>query len=140
LRAYADSCVVIYFVEGPDEIRGQLARSFEALDDAPLCVSDLVRLECRVAAVRARDHSLLEEYDQFFANADFITLDRAVYDLATELRAEHRLKTPDAIHVAAAIAKWLRRVLDERPTPRGTRTARPDPCPAVKPQTRSSAS
>ena len=30
-------------------------------------------------------------------------LSRVVFDLATDLRARHRLKTPDALHQAAAI-------------------------------------
>lgn len=34
----------------------------------------------------------------------FVPLNKAVFDLATELRAQHGLKTPDALHLAAAIS------------------------------------
>jgi predicted nucleic acid-binding protein len=48
---------------------------------------------------------LLGRFDQFFARPEIRTLDlsRAVFEQATELRAQHRLATPDALHLAAAI-------------------------------------
>ena len=33
-----------------------------------------------------------------------VPLDARAFDLATELRAQYRLKTPDALHLAAAIS------------------------------------
>lgn len=51
------------------------------------------------------DDNLLGLFDLFFIShdAESIPLTRKVFDLATELRAGYRLKTPDAIHLAAAI-------------------------------------
>src|SRR5258708_3784388 len=66
-------------------------------------LSDLVRLECRVGPLRQGDQATLARFDQFFASAFIGPLTSAIYDLATELRASHRFKTPDALHVAAAI-------------------------------------
>lgn len=39
----------------------------------------------------------------FFAACEFVDLNRAVFDLAAVLRAESNLKTPDALHLAAAM-------------------------------------
>jgi predicted nucleic acid-binding protein len=48
---------------------------------------------------------LLKDYDEFFAEAvaEIAALSRAIVDRATELRARHQFKTPDAIHLAAAV-------------------------------------
>ena len=34
---------------------------------------------------------------------DFVPMNRAVFDRAAELRARHRIKTPDALHLSAAL-------------------------------------
>ena len=41
-------------------------------------------------------------YDQYFAACHMAPLDRKVFDLAARFRVENRLKTPDALHLAAA--------------------------------------
>lgn len=68
-------------------------------------VSDLTRLECRVFPLRAGDQDLLDRYEAFFSLGDVgrAKIDDSVFDLATDLRARHHLKTPDALHLAAAI-------------------------------------
>ena len=70
-----------------------------------MAYSDLIRLECRVSPLRRGDQALLARFDAFFGLPDQrnIALNTAVFDLATELRAMHRLKTPDALHLSAAI-------------------------------------
>jgi uncharacterized protein len=45
----------------------------------------------------------LQNFDRFFAACEIIALNRAVFDQATLLRAQSHLKTPDALHLAAAI-------------------------------------
>lgn len=103
---YWDSCVAIYRVENVAPWATTLAQWLALLEaGASLYVSDLTRMECRLAPLRAGNRELLERYDDFFAQPDLATaaLSRAVFDRATALRAAHRLKTPDAIHLAAAI-------------------------------------
>jgi uncharacterized protein len=70
-----------------------------------LVVSDLTRMECRLKPLREGDDALLADYDQFFAYSvtETLALSREVIDRATEIRAEYGIKTPDAIHLAAAI-------------------------------------
>jgi predicted nucleic acid-binding protein len=105
---YLDSCIVIYLTEGSAEMRErinrQLLRSAEA---APIVAfTDLSRLECRVKPLASGNATLLADYDSFFATPGYVkcAIDTATFDVATELRARHSLKTPDALHLAAAIA------------------------------------
>jgi len=61
----------------------------------------LVRLEARLLAVREKNSPQIKLYDDFFSACNFVDLNRSVFDLATSLRAENNLKTPDALHLAA---------------------------------------
>lgn len=104
-KLYLDSCIVIYYVEQhPDYFAPVDARINTG--DHQITVSDLCRLECLVHPLRTGDAARLTAFNQFFTADDlYITpCSSRVFDLATELRARHRLKTPDALHLAAAIA------------------------------------
>lgn len=60
-RVYLDSCAVIYLLEGEPELSlamGALMKEEGA--EAEFCVSDLTRLECRVAPLREQDTELLD--------------------------------------------------------------------------------
>jgi uncharacterized protein len=48
---------------------------------------------------------LLKDFDDFFEGAVkvIVGLSREVVDLATRIRAQYGFKTPDALHLAAAI-------------------------------------
>jgi predicted nucleic acid-binding protein len=71
-----------------------------------LTASDLTRMECRVKPLREGNVDLLKDYDDFFASAvaKIMALSREVMDRATEIRARYSFKTPDAVHLAAAVA------------------------------------
>jgi len=107
-RVYLDSCIVIYLHEGTADLQAAIRdRLLPPSGNRPILnVSDLTRLECRVRPLRQTDTSLLSEYDRFFSLPCIskLPLSSRVYDLAAELRAQHRLRTPDALHLAAAIA------------------------------------
>jgi predicted nucleic acid-binding protein len=107
-RVYLDSNMVIYFVERhPKYFQPLLQRIVDQSGrEQVICVtSDLVRLESRLLPLRQGPPELLTLYDEFFRNTDSsgVRFDRDVFDLATQMRAEHRLKTPDALHLAAAL-------------------------------------
>ena len=106
-RVYLDSCIVIYMVEGTKEIKNALCIALNQASETPyrIFVSDLTRLECRVYPLRKKNRELLANYDSFFTLSELtmLPLSTEVIDLATELRAEYRIKTPDAIHLASAI-------------------------------------
>jgi predicted nucleic acid-binding protein len=74
-------------------------------EDGVIQTSQLSRLECRAKPLSNGDASLLALYDAFFTGpeVEVLPLTTAVIDKATELRASLRLKTPDALHLAAAI-------------------------------------
>jgi predicted nucleic acid-binding protein len=69
------------------------------------CWTALTHLECRIKPLREQNIVLLEKYEGFFALSDniYLGLEWSTFQLASELRARHGLKTPDALHLAAAI-------------------------------------
>ena len=104
MRLYVDAAPVIYAVEG---VVGYAAEVEKRLSTAAVDVitSDLTRMECRVKPLRDGDLDLLAEFDTYFADsiAEIVGLTREVVDRATTLRAIHRVRTPDALHLAAAM-------------------------------------
>ena len=104
MRAYLDACVVIYYIENHPDYYFRI----ETLINEPHTLSvitDMCRLECRIKPLREKNEPLLAMYDSFFKTNNLLSIPfgRSVFDLATELRATHRLKTPDALHLAAAL-------------------------------------
>lgn len=104
-RLYPDSCVLIYRLQQVEPWAEKIARALEPLETLQFVVTDLTRMECRVLPLRQGDADLLGRYDRFFGRSDVtrIALAGKVFDLATGLRAEYSLKTPDALHLAAAL-------------------------------------
>ena len=104
MRYYLDTSPIVYTVE-------QVPGYMEAVDAAlsasglVLVTSELARLECRVKPLRNWDTGLLQEFDKYFANtiAEIVPLTRDVIDRATEIRARYNFKTPDSLHLAAAV-------------------------------------
>lgn len=105
MRLYLDACIVIYLVERHPVYESRIRNTLGARSGAQLCWTDLTRMEARLKPLRESNHSLLAHFDHFFGEpvADHVFMGRAVFDRATTLRAEHGLKTPDALHLAAAI-------------------------------------
>lgn len=105
---YLDACAAIYFVERHPRYFDALMQRLILPSGEPavrLVLSELLRMECRLKPLRDGDQGLLARYDAFFGTAGhaWAPLDRGAFELATRLRAEHRLKTPDALHLAAAL-------------------------------------
>ena len=103
-RIYLDAAPVIYAVE---HVPGY-AEAVDARLSAPgmvLVTSDLTLLECRIKPLRDGDIELLADFDAFFAEtiSVMVPFTREVIDRATELRAAHNVKTPDALHLPAAM-------------------------------------
>ena len=104
---FLDSNIVIYYVEGSLEmhkvLRGRLEDEAGVLSD--IAATDLTRLECRVGPLKRGDADLLKDYDRFFKlpQVAMLPMTPEIFDLAAQLRADHGIKTPDALHLAAAI-------------------------------------
>ncbi|WP_018865179.1 PIN domain-containing protein [Thioalkalivibrio sp. ARh3] len=110
MLAFLDASAIIYLLEGDTRTREsvrQVLRNLEQSDGPPaLAVSALSRLECRVRPLRESNTRVLEQLDVFFGDPGLsvVALDTAVLDKATELRAHHGLRTPDAIQAASLLA------------------------------------
>ncbi len=103
MRIYLDSCILIYRLDGPAEFADPIVAAIRAVGGAAFCVSNLVRLECLVGPIRQNDADKRTAFEAHFRKMTRLKLTRSVFDLAAELRAYYRLKTPDAIHAATAI-------------------------------------
>lgn len=103
---YCDSVILMYFFDhtGPFNIRATIRLGTLAAAGDRIAVSDLVRLECRVKHVQAADKAKLAVFDAFFARPDIrvVPITAAVFDRATNIRAAHRFKLADSLHLAAA--------------------------------------
>ena len=115
MLTYLDSVIVIYFLDHVGHFQVRAANWIAAASAAGelLAVSDLTRFECRVGPIRLRDRLRLADFDGFFLQPDVrvVGLPKAVYDLATVIRADHRFKLADSIHLAAAIESGCDRFL-----------------------------
>ena len=104
---YPDSNIVIYLIEQPVSFGTRASARIAAAAAAGdrIVVSDLTRLECRANAVASGDQDTLAQYDAFFSQAveRIMPLTTAVCDRATIIRGQYRFKTPDALHLAAAV-------------------------------------
>ena len=108
LRTYLDANATIYFVERIEPYFQDIKKRVLDSNGAPLItctISELLLMEVRVLPLRNGDQPLLSRYDRYFETfaSQSIAFDKSVFELATQLRVKHRVKTPDALHLAAAI-------------------------------------
>ena len=104
MRYYLDAAPIIYLIEQSQPFATAIRSKLAALGVVPIR-SELARLEYRVKPMRDGNQALLQDFDDYFANtiAEISPLTRDVVDLATEIRAQYNFKTPDALHLAAAV-------------------------------------
>lgn len=104
MRYYLDAAPIIYLVEQRQPFATVVRSKLATLGVVPI-ISELTRLECRVKPMRDGNLVLLRDFDDYFANsiAETISITRDVIDRATEIRANYNFKTPDSLHLAAAI-------------------------------------
>lgn len=112
---YVDSCIPIYFFDhtGPLNVRTTKRLAALAAVGDRIAVSDLVRLECRVKPLMVSDSAKLAVFDAFFLRPDvrIVPITTAVFDRATRIRAMHKFKLADALHLAAAVEAGCDRFL-----------------------------
>jgi predicted nucleic acid-binding protein len=104
MRIHFVSCIVIYRIEQ----REPWARRVNALLAASALVfvtTELTRLECRVRPLALGLVDVLRDDDAYFDQPALLwqACDRPVFHHAANLRAQHGLKTPDVLHLAAAL-------------------------------------
>lgn len=103
---YLDINIVIYLVEQPavwgPRAAARVAAALSGGDQ--LAVSDLHRLECRVGPLTAGNAPRLAQFDAFFGSASVqvFALSAMVCERAAAIRANHRFRPLDALHLSAA--------------------------------------
>ena len=104
MRLYLDTSPLIFVVE---RVEPQCAIVVARISqpDVALVTCELAWLETRIKPLKNNDAAQLADFELFFEGslASVLPLDRRTMTKAAELRAAHRFKTPDAIHLAAAI-------------------------------------
>jgi predicted nucleic acid-binding protein len=104
MRTYLDAAPAIYYVEHVAPYAAALVARFTT--PGLVCVaSDLTRMECLVLPLRSGDTALIQDYESFFSSkvVEIVPFLRTVFDRAAAIRAQHGFKTPDALHLAAAV-------------------------------------
>ncbi len=106
MKLYLDSVVVIYLVEQHPTFGPQAVATVNRLIPTALVGTELTRMECLIIPRRMKDVGRETDFDRFFSQKylPFVPIGGAEFHLATDLRAKYlKLKTPDALHLAAAI-------------------------------------
>ena len=111
--AFLDASALIYLVDGElhwaaavkEELRRMATTASTSGAGIRLAISRLSWLECRVGPLRRGDATALERFDGVFARSDllWVELTAAVVERATRLRADHNLRTPDALQAACCL-------------------------------------
>ena len=105
-RIYLDTAPIIYSVEEHEFYWPVLQPLWALLKNAEIEVvtSELSMLETLVLPLRHKDADLITAYETLLTTSqvELVPITASVLRTAAELRAEHHLKTPDAIHAATA--------------------------------------
>ncbi len=105
MRIYLDASPIIYWVEKVAAYYLQVdARIKQA--GVTLVSSNLALMECLVLPLRQGQGGLKQDYDDFFAGqvAELVQFAESVFRKAAEIRAQYNFRTPDSLHLAAALA------------------------------------
>lgn len=107
-KVYVDTAVLIYTMEENTDyfdLLKPLWIKFQA-QEIELISSELILMEVLVLPLRNKDESLISDYEQLLLNSamQLIPINQSILRQAANLRATNRLKTPDAIHAATAMA------------------------------------
>ncbi len=108
-RVYFDANIFIYLMEGFASLERELSDIRESIlhGETHIFTSELTLCEVLVPAFRANNTGLLALYRQFIEESgafELIPTSRDIYIHASLMRAQFGLKTPDAIHMASAVA------------------------------------
>ena len=106
VNIYLDTCLLIYLVERREPYVQPLRAQLEAAEASgrSFATSELVRMECLVKPTRDFNFPVIAQFEQYFLACEhWLSIARPEYEMATALRARHRLKAIDALHLAAAL-------------------------------------
>jgi predicted nucleic acid-binding protein len=114
-RILLDSVSIVYYLERNPRYYAAASEWMERVNDGRLtaAASALLLAEVLVPAYRAGKPAAARQARaalERIPNFELLEVTPAVADVAARLRAEHNLRTPDALHVATALsegAEWL---------------------------------
>lgn len=101
-----DTAPIIYVLEGHPQFAQRFRPLFEAYEAGALqlAVTTVTIAEVLTGPEQAQDQALAEKYREVFDSWNVIALDFDIARRAAELRAMYRLKLPDAVQAASALA------------------------------------
>ncbi len=99
---YLDTCLLIYAFERHPAHGERVRRALAAEPAERFAISPLVQFECLVAPMRDGNVELLRYYEEGLAHFVQLPMSAEVFMHGAQLRARFGLKTPDALHLAAA--------------------------------------
>ncbi len=107
--AALDTVAFIYWIEESEDYVDALAPVFGAADagQIELVSSVLTLLEVLVLPLRVGNQALAGHYESLLTHSRqlrLVEIDRAQLHGAAQLRALHRIRTPDALQLAAALS------------------------------------
>ena len=110
-----DTAPIIYFIEEHPDYLPLVRPFFEAVDRGEIraVTSVITLLEVLIHPLRQGNLELAEQYREFLLNSRGLIcadISSDIARLAAELRADHNLRTPDAIQIGAAMnhgASWF---------------------------------
>lgn len=108
-RLYVDTAPLIYYFEVNPAYIAKMDRIFDLFTASPLVAFSAVHIltEIMVKPLRTGNQALAAEYRDILVNSAVYTLVSItvpIADAAADLRARYNLRTPDALHVAAALS------------------------------------
>jgi len=103
-----DTAPIIYFIEKRDPYYAKMQTVVSAITNGSIAAysSTMTLTEVLVQPLKVNNSALVEEYEDVLLNSpnfSLMPIDVTVSRTAARLRAQHNLKTPDAIQVATAI-------------------------------------
>ncbi len=99
---YLDSSIVIYLVERHPVYSSLIEGALRNVHDSVPVVSPLVELEVLVRPLQSGNADVVALYRRFLDTTRSLSINDATFRLALDVRVRHRLKTPDALHLAIA--------------------------------------
>lgn len=104
-----DSAIFIYFIERNPLYLSVVRPIFKAIDEGRFrgVTCSLTLMETLVAPLRAGNAIVAHQYERFLTHSSGLTMvpiDQGLLRAAAHVRAAARLKTPDALQVAAVLS------------------------------------
>jgi predicted nucleic acid-binding protein len=101
-----DTAPIIYFLEDHTEFGPRFQPLFEAHRNGELrfAVTTITLAEVIIGPLQANDEALARRYRAILESWQIVDLDAGIAESAARLRASLRLKLPDAVQAASALA------------------------------------